>query len=530
MGNQSQKSKNENINRILKRNVSKSQLTREDLDLINDLGKTELRYYYCYCPTIPLINITIDSSGDKSNNEFNFIVNFKEDILNDNKEYDSHSHNFSGKEFFKYLKFYNQEFIIKRINKTLLKKRNKKEQNLLPFENIEDFYKFKKVLIKFLNLKSRITFYNGDYHKNIYYNFFEHILRLSLYGLGTLYEYNNSLNISDFLDFDFLKHFNIGQNMENGHILYELDNIRVPKTFHIRNIIKLNDNGFFAFIASDTGIFLETINYDNNNSSTKLNFNRKALNDKFIPINFNKNYSDIIELSKDNYLLHFECCFNLVIASYNKKELKFDFKDDIKFETNIFKKLKNGNILFINKSNISLCEYNRNYFIEKKIININFSHNSFHNTIFICLELLNNDIIFSNRKQIYYINRKTFNIQTIYKHDKYCISRLFQFKNKDYFYYSFFIKKMLLDYEFYERVNVKNGKIKTFKEKAPDEMLVLDIYIIKYCGQLEIYDEKNKIFTKQLKGGIKKLFLLNEKKRIFIFFDSNNEIHVFKIN
>ena len=66
--------------------------------------------------------------------------------------------------------------------------------DLLPFETLDDFYEFLKVVIKYKDLKEKISFYNlGDTNKNKIFSFFEFILSVGLYGFGTLYEYLNAL-------------------------------------------------------------------------------------------------------------------------------------------------------------------------------------------------------------------------------------------------------------------------------------------------------------------------------------------------
>jgi len=145
----------------------------------------------------------------------------------------------------------------------------------LPFENLDEFHEYLKVVIKYKELKTKIPLYNyGNSKKNYMFRFFELLLNMGLYGFGTLYEYLNALSISDFLKFETLEKYNRGLKMKSGDFIFQTGE-SILLLSHVTDIIKVNDNNLCAFILSNyrfgeyknppCGIFLMKI--DDNTSS-----------------------------------------------------------------------------------------------------------------------------------------------------------------------------------------------------------------------------------------------------------------------
>ena len=125
------------------------------------------------------------------------------------------------------------------------------------------------------------------------------------------------MSIYNFLNFEDLKQYNIGFDLKDGDIIYELKKFNL---YQVVKIKKFNNNDLFAFIVDvnymfsslkvKCGIFLEKLTIENKFVDS-LNFNNKYLEykepnlpHKKILLKYeNYNFEDIIELEKDKYLL-----------------------------------------------------------------------------------------------------------------------------------------------------------------------------------------------------------------------------------
>jgi len=210
-------------NRILKRNIKKSDLTTEELEILECLSKPEKAYRCGYCPGFPLISfsvvkdprvgisrnmielILLDHNWDKKKGQY-ISHRFRDDQLN----------SALNKGSFSYIEESSMKYIFKE------KYKENKSENLLPFENLDEFHEFLKVVIKYRDLKKKISLYNfGKTEKNYVFAFFEYLLNMGLYGFGTLYEYLNALSISNFLEFEILEQYNCGVKMKSGDFIFE---------------------------------------------------------------------------------------------------------------------------------------------------------------------------------------------------------------------------------------------------------------------------------------------------------------------
>jgi len=138
-------------NRFLKRNVKKSDLTTEELEILKCLSKPEEAYCCGYCPGFPLISFSIvkdprdvihkkemieltllDHNFGKKNGEY-ISHRFRDDKLSSALKKSSYS--------------YIEEYSIKYIFKEKYKKNT--SDDLLPFENLDEFHEYLKVVIKY---------------------------------------------------------------------------------------------------------------------------------------------------------------------------------------------------------------------------------------------------------------------------------------------------------------------------------------------------------------------------------------------
>ena len=511
-------------NRFLQRNVKKSDLTNEELEILKCLSKTEKAYYCSYCPSFPLF--LFKSIPGKAIGLYSL-----EHFWGKEKNDKSFSHPLKDSELKTALNIFNKSFIENhKINQIIKDKYVKNtSDDLLPFESLDDFHEYLKVVIKYKDLKEKIAYYNlGNPNKNSAFTFFEFLLNIGLYGFGTLYEYLNALSIFDFLSFDAIGHLNCGQNMDNGDIIYHAVNFDLTQ---VVNIKKLNDNNLLAYIIdanyrfsrykeANCSILLKqfdigTIGYSSYFEYFKYNKNDPPSKNRIIKYD-NCSYKDIIELSKDKYLLLVDNNYtlpNLVIADLIEKTEKYDYKlvDDIICLS--FLKLKSNQIFLICKTNIILMEYDENEL--KNLKNINYTIKITKNLL--CYELLNGNIIFNIMPNKFcYFNIKSFLIQTIIAIKPYeIINRFTQLNDKNYFY--FFTDNMGY------KSNIKNGKktkILHLNDYTKEYSKTLgDYYINFYDKRMNIFSKDNKnIYKKEFYGKIKDILIIDEKEKTFISF------------
>ena len=255
---------------------------------------------------------------------------------------------------------------------------------------------------------------------------FELLLTNGLYGFGTLYEYHNALSIYNFLNFEDLKQYNIGFDLKDGDIIYELKKFNL---YQVVKIKKLNNNDLFAFIIDQNnwrnylirknikcGIFLETLTIENN-FIDYCNFNDRYLEckepdlpHKKILLNSGSTFEDIIELEKDKYILLSDN--NLIIATFNENLNNYEYQKIPDLKCLMIQKLKSGKILLINELNVNLMKFKDNQLIIIKSQTISLPklyQINIKGFKFLSYELLNGDIVFTiDAKRFCYFNIKTF--------------------------------------------------------------------------------------------------------------------------
>ena len=537
-------------NRFLKRNIKKSDLTQQELEILKCLNKPKDAYYCGYCPSFPLISFSLDKDPRKAsfeNKRKMVTVTLLEHNWGKNKLTQNISHKFRDDELRSAFHIYSRNYIQSKYLQYLIKDKYIEDisDDLLPFESKEDFDEFLKVVIKYKILKEKIAFYNdGDTTRNYVFTFLEFILNLGLYGFGTLYEFLNALSISEFLEFKILEQYNCGYHMNNKDLIYELKKFDLKQ---VTNIIKLNDEYLFAFIIDVTykfssypnnivGIFIETLDTKSyfNSSISYLNYKETDKQKKNVIIKYgNNNYKNIIELETEKYLLQVDneyLSHNLLVASYNGEFKKYDF---IIFNNCIglaFLKLKSNKFFMVGKNILYVLIY---IFGELKIlkeINIEITPNS--NCNYLCNELLNEDILFNLApNKLCYFNIKTFTIQTIIEITKNeIINRFNQLNNKNIFY--FFTNNFC--YEF----NLMDGgkkEIPFSKINNEDSTVMNEYYINASSKSLIIKNQDSELLYEKRLNTKGRILIINEKENIFAilsFCDTNYSMNVnyFKIN
>ena len=515
--------KSENIpkkgiqNRFLERNVKISDLTNEELDILKCLYKPKKAYYCGYCPSFPLILfrnsrktielILLEHNWGKNNN---------------------YSHIFINKELNTALNIYERSYIEKYKIQYLVKDKyiENTSDDLLPFESLDDFHEYLKVVIKFKSLKEKIEYYNlNNTKKNSAFTFFEFLLNIGLYGFGTLYEYLNALSIFDFLSLDAIGHLNCGEHMANGDLIYDLTDFFLRQTINMK---KLNDDNLLAFFTDTNYRFSSYKEANCGILLKKFDINDCRFSDYFSYLKYterdppSKNriikyenciYKDIIELIEDKYLLIIDNNYtkpNLLKAEIIYNTEKYDYKLVNDIICLSFLKLKNNQIFLVCKSNIILMEYDGYELKNIKRYNYSIDIGKFN---YFCYELFNGDIIFNfQQNKFCYFNMKSFSVQTIIgSKPMEIIDNINQLNDINYFYFL----SGNISYKF----NIRNGRIKRIKidNKSKENSKVLGEYYINYYNnKINIITENNKnIYTKDLREKIKDIVIIDKKEKIF---------------
>ena len=547
-------------NRFLKWNVLKSQLTNEEKQILNSINKPENFYLCNYCSNFPLISFDkVPENRRYADNKYMLELTLEEHNFN-KKPNEYISHRFRDDKFntavHKYHRSYIEEYKIKELFKEKYKYEEYISKDLLPFESLNDFYEYLKVAIKFLDMKKIIEFYNyGDSKKNRCFNFFELLLVQGLHGFGTLYEYKNALSIYNFLNFEDLKQYNIGFDMNNGDIIYELTHFEVHQ---VKKIVKLNNNDLFAFIIDikyrfgdykypNCGVFFEEIKENTKYIDSKKYLKKENSNSHgkkaILKYNDSVGYEDIIELKKDKYLLLLDNG-NLIIASFNENFNHYELKLVENLNCLKFIKLKSKNIFLLSKENISLAKYNENDLTIIKNCKIPILNNN-KDFNYLIYELLNGNIVITmNYNKFCYFNMQNFAIQFVFSHfnkistkvspknkNTYNINIIGfnQFKDKNILYYFFELNGF--------KINLKTGKfIKINYNKSSNNCISFDKYVI--CvnnNKLIINDENNnQLFSKTFYKA-HHVISINQKINLFATLGFSDDpfytyFHIFKIN
>lgn len=527
-------------NRYLKRNIKKFSLNEFELELIESLPKDKISYICKWCKKMPLLKFSKESQY--SWNDFKAIISKHENCVD--KTYFSRGHVDPADVIILEKEKFHTSYPKGLDN---LKIKDYSDDKSLPFENREDLDKFLDAVTVFNHLKKVISKYNfGDYKKNYVFMFIQYFLTIGLYGFGTLYEYKNAIEISQYLNFYDTKYGNAIEKMNDGDKIYQVQEFILYKK--IKKYKKLNEKNLYAFFIDEKtddntlnyGIYIDNLG-DNfldesyYNREILKSENNQAKNKKLIFQYQNKKYEEIIELEPFVYLLHLDND-DLIIASYNSTNLQYDF---IQLNINCYQAivLKSKQIFILTENNLLLTEYNNN-----KNLDIIKSYESFNGQKYsnfkpFCYELLNGDVIISVYfNKFYYFNIKYFNIQTIYNNidgggfsDYYRYNDIkitYGIKQNNDINSFIFINRG----DFYN-INLKNGKVKKVKCSIGDKPeLEFDKYYISTGyerDKFQILDRFNHDVT-LFRGyfydnGITDIILLNEEKKLICFISERTD-------
>lgn len=527
-------------NRFLKKNIKKSDLTQEEIEILNCLSKPKDAYYCSYCVSFPLIAYSVVRDPrhqfDPKKKEMVQLTLIEHSWGVDRTKH-SISHNFRDDELTHALRVYSKRYIAEDIIHDIIKDKYVADfpDDLLPFESLDDFHEFLSVVIKYKGLKEKISFYNlGDTKKNYVFNFFEFILNMGLYGFGTLYEYLNALALKDFLNFETLEQYNCGEHMENEDIIYETKSYDLKQ---VTNIIKLNDDNLIAFLIdvnykftsyknNIVGIFFEKFDIKSyfNSSISYLMHKETDKPKKNVIIKYNDyNYKNIIELETDKYLILLDIysIANLLIVTYNDNYKNYDYTALNDWICISFIKLKSKQIFLVCKSSLYLMSYE--YYELKILKKYEYKLTPQKGYNYLIKELLNGDIIFSvEPNKFIYFNMKYFMIQTIIeKKSNNNISSFNQLNDKNYFY--FFVSKK--PYEF----NIRNGRIKAlqYPDNKAESTFLGGYYLDGDNKSLHVRDENYKLIYMKRLYEKSKIFIIDEKENIFATMGFN--IHTYSM-
>ena len=303
----------------------------------------------------------------------------------------------------------------------------------LPFESINDLKEYIKVYKSYVELRNMIKEYNsGDTQKNQVFVFFEDLIRIGLFGLGTYYEYKNSIEIKDFL----LDKFYI----DNSRILLNnksfLNNHGIFYFKNAMNINHLKDNLFSIKYYNKHDYFFFIVKIDNIDDIffLKENYQKYYKVDSYanIPNQLRKNFillkndyfKDIINIGKNKYILNAKSKLVLVMYDEIDNEYKkvFEFLNLLKNKELIYKiySLKNNNFLVFSLYRVLIYELDHNdnsLICIKEFWNLIKGKDQFQyqeGAEFInIIELKNGDLIFNYPNQIIFISGITYEINLL---------------------------------------------------------------------------------------------------------------------
>jgi hypothetical protein len=147
-------------NRFLKRNVKKSDLTTEELEILKCLSKPKEAYCCNYCLGFPLISFSIVKDPRDVMRKKEMIELTLLDHNFDKKKGQYISHRFRDDELNSALKKSSYNYIEEYSIKYIFKEKYKinTSDDLLPFENLDEFHEYLKVVIKYRDLKKKYLY------------------------------------------------------------------------------------------------------------------------------------------------------------------------------------------------------------------------------------------------------------------------------------------------------------------------------------------------------------------------------------
>ena len=513
-------------NKFLERNVDFDKLSEEDKNIINNIPYIDFTYICNKCNKIPRIGIGYNKKDKFIEKLYFRECNSEMDIDLKNIYFPLKKKNLSS--------LYNENFMnIQNNNELDLKSK------YLPFESINDLKEYIRVYKSYVELRNVIKEYNsGDTQKNQVFAFFEDLIRIGLFGLGTYYEYQNAIIIKDFL----LDKFYI----YNSRILLNnksfLNNHGILYFKNAMNINHLKDNLFSIKYYNKRDYFFFIVKIDNIDDLffLKENYRQYYKVDSYanIPNQLRKNFilfknyyfKDIINLGKNKYILNTES--NLILVQYdeidNEYKKVFELLNPLKNNELIYKiySLKNNNFIVFSLYTVLIYEFDHNdnsLICIKEFSNLIKGKDQFKEgaELINIIELKNGDLIFNYPKQIIFISGITYEIKSIINFNSW-INSIVKLNNE----LIVNCDKFLLHY------NLKNLKM-TKKYKCEENCIAKNYYVYKnnlfilYDRHFEIRDYKSSkiIYSEKIEYSyyfeVLKFISICKNKGIFAIYSYN---------
>ena len=388
-------------NKFIKGNINYDIISEEDKNIIKNIPYIDFTYICNNCHKIPKIDIKYNKdNGYIEKLYFNECNTYISIDLNDINHL-LRKKNLSS--------LYEEHFMnIKPILR----------EKYLPFKTKDDLNEYIRVYKSYLKLRDEIKKYNsGDIKKNKVFSLFEDLLLIGLYGLGTEYEYENSIIIKDFLFGKFNRYNSeiILSNKSlliNKGIIYFYNAIKIKhlkkNLYAIQYYNKSNINHFFISKIDnlDDIFFFKEIYTQYYKVDSDANIPNQLKKNFIIFNNTGTDFEDIIMVGKDKYIIIPKVEFNLYIFIFDEKLNKYIINtNNLALEYNEkstkLHSLKNNNVVVITSYGVLIYEFNQNNNNLKCIKK--YKYQNWSESPNIVHELKNGDFIFDFSKKIIYI-------------------------------------------------------------------------------------------------------------------------------
>ena len=526
-----------NKNSFQKKGLEINNLSDKDKEVINKIPHIEYTYICKYCKKIPKIEIIYNEEEPNILYNKNFLANkkyiekifFKEckhsTTLNALQDYDDNETDFFGLEKVSLDKLKSENFMDINKKKDLIN-----PEKYLNFDNMNKFNQFLNVYKSYLNIKDQIKEYNLDDTKNNkIFTLFENLLYIGFNGLGTKYEFENSIAIKEFT-FDKFIPYNKELPINNELHFINIRNIVFKDSIDLYNI----NNELYGIKPWKSGEYntkIYIVKYDlfMNKSFNVYEYLKYCRIDCAVPKELKKDFlhlpqaiffsvDNIIALEENVYLVRIyngliKYSFNETSNEYLTENITIENGDNEYQELILLK----NNIIFIMTINyIYFYSYNRenkNLNFVKKFCNV-FGKKSHPKDILHIIYLNKGKTLF------YYINTSILIMSMITLQ----IQLVVKFNNRAYLHR---INENLLEFEDFSFISKeKKTYFDIYKTKLFEKERVYNIFnidghflnndIILYEGlnQILIKDRKTKKIE-YIQIGLLDIFIFNKDENLF---------------
>ena len=534
-----------NKNSFQKKGLEINNLTDKDKEIINKIPFIEYTYICKYCKKIPKIEIVyteekpdiLYNKSFLSNKKRIQKINFKEckysTTLNAFQNYDDNETDFFGLEKVSLDKLKSENFMDINKQKDLIN-----PEKYLNFENMNKFNEYLNVYKSYLNIKGQIKEYNlGDSKNNKIFTLFENLLYIGFNGLGTKYEYENSIVIKEFT-FDKFICYNKELPIKNELHFINIRNILFKDRVDLYNI----NNELYGIIPWKNGEYntkIYIVKYDLflNKSFNVNEYLKYCRIDSVVPKELKKDFlnlpqimfssiDNIIALEENVYIVRI---FNLLIK-YSFDETSNEYLTEniiLENEDNEFQELillKNKIIFILTINYIYFYSYNKenkNLNFAKKLSNI-FGKKSHPKDSLNIIYLKNGKTLF------YYINSAilimlmiTLEIQLVVKFNNSAYIHRINTKLLEFEDYSFISKEQKTYLDIYKTKLFEKERVYN-RFNIDGHFLNNDIIISKGLNQILIKDRKTKNIE-YIYMGILEIFIFNKEENLFGLFIYDDE-------